>query len=299
MQKSKLTRILTTLSLVVILLCSFSITGVMAADETPTPTPTPTPTLAPDLKLTCDIPSYAENTATSFYYNINVSYSGNDTVTVNLSSTPPQGWNSTITYSSKQVTSIPIGPLTYNSPDTKTISLSMSPNAGNSPTPGEYKMSFKATAGDMVRTLELTALIKTKYVFSLNTANGNLAMTSTAGKENTLALEMYNTGSGDLNDITLTSSKPDDWVVKFEPEKIDLLAAGQKAQVNVIVTPPKDKTIAGDYNISLTASNSNVSSYITERVTVEVPTIWGTVAIIVIVVVIVGLAFLFLKLGRR
>ena len=146
MQKSRFSRILITLALVVTLLCSFSVTAALAAD---TPTPTPSPTLPVELKLTCDVPSYTENSATSFYFNVNLTYSGTDTVTVNLSTTPPQGWNSTVTYTSKEVTSVPIGPLAYGSPDSKTLTVNMAPNAGQTPDPGEYKMTLKATAGDL------------------------------------------------------------------------------------------------------------------------------------------------------
>jgi uncharacterized membrane protein len=299
MQKSRFSRALITLALVITLLCSFSFTAVMAADVTPTPSPTPTPLAPPELKVTCDIPSYAENSATTFYYNVVVSYSGNDTVTVNLSSTAPQGWNSWITYTSKQVTSIPLGPMAYGSPDNKTLSVNVAPNAGQSPEPGEFKTTFKATAGDLVKSIDLTGIIKAKYLFSMNTANSNLATKATAGKVNNLAIEMYNTGSVALDNISLSAQKPDGWVVKFEPEKIETLGAGQTAQANVVITPPKDKTVAGDYNITLSASNNNINSSMVIRVTVETPAIWGTIALIVIVVVIAGLAFLFLKLGRR
>jgi uncharacterized membrane protein len=297
MLKSKFPRFLVILATVVTLLCSFGVTGIFA-ETTPTPTPTPTP-IPVELKLTCDIPSYVEETATSFFYNVELSYSGSDTIVVTLDTTPPQGWNSYLTYSSKQVSSIPIGPLAYGSPDTKSLSVNMQPNSGVKPDPGTYKMTVKATSANFTKTLELTAVIKTKYVFSINTANSNLAMKATAGKDNNLAIEMFNTGSAALQNITFTSSKPDGWTIKFQPEKIDSLAAGKNAQANVIIIPPKDKTIAGDYNISLTATNDQVSSYMNIRVTVETPAIWGTVALIVIVVVIVGLAVLFLKLGRR
>jgi uncharacterized membrane protein len=298
MQKSRFSRVLITLALVITLLSSFSVTAVLAED-TPTPTPTPTPTLPVELKLTCDVPSYSENSATSFYFNVNLTYSGTDTVTVNLSTTPPQGWGSTVTYTSKEVTSVPIGPLAYGSPDSKTLSVNMMPNAGQTPDPGEYKMTLKATSGALTASIDLTGIIKTRYAFSMNTATGNLATKATAGKVNNLSIELYNTGSAALDNLVLNAQKPDGWVVTFDPANIASLSNGQTAQVNVVITPPKDKTVAGDYNITLSSSNSNVNSSLVIRVTVETPTIWGTVAIIVIVVVIVGLAVLFLKLGRR
>jgi uncharacterized membrane protein len=295
---SRISRSLITVALVVTLLCSFSMVA-LADTTTPTPTPTPSPTLPPELKLKCDLPSYSENSATSFYYNVELTYSGSDTITVNLSTTPPQGWSSYVTYSSKEVTSIPIGPMAYGSPDSKTLSVNMTPKSGQTPGPGQYTLTLKATSGDMSKSIELRGEIKSKYTFSMYTPSGNLATKATAGKVNNFSIEISNIGSSTLKDINLNASNPNDWLVKFEPDKISSLDAGQKSQINVVITPPKDKTIAGDYNVTLGASNTEASNSMVIRVTVETPTIWGIIAIIIIVVVIAGLAFLFLKLGRR
>jgi uncharacterized membrane protein len=87
--------------------------------------------------------------------------------------------------------------------------------------------------------------------------------------------------------------------VTFSPDKVTSLAAGQTQQENIVITPPEGKTVAGDYIITLYASNAQVSENLDIRVTVETPSIWGILSIVIIVVVIAGLAFLFLKLGRR
>ena len=298
MHNSRFPRFLITLALVVTLLCSFSITAVMAEDTTPTPTPSSL-LPPPELKLTCDVPSYTENSASSFYFTVNLNYSGLDTITVNLSTTPQPGWNSYVTYTSKEVTSVPIGPMSYATPDVKSLSVNFSPNSATTPEPGTYKVNLKATSGIYSASIDLTGTIKAKYSFAMNTANSNLAMKATAGKANNLAIQMINTGSVALENIALNSQKPDGWVITYSPEKIQTISAGQTVQANVVITPPKDKTVAGDYNITLSSTNPNVMQSMVIRVTVETPTIWGTVALIIIVLVIVGLAVLFLKLGRR
>lgn len=295
MQKSRFSRISVSLSLLVILLWSLLIVPA-AAEATPTPTPTP---IIPELKLTSEVPSYVETSVTSFFFTVNMTYSGEDTIMVNLSTTAPQGWSSKVTFQGKEITSLPIGPLAWGSPDSKSLSLTLQPNAGFSPEPGEYKTTLKATSGKFSQTIELTGIIRTKLGFFMSTETGNLATRAVAGRDNNLAIEMVNTGSGPLENITLTSSKPEAWVIRFEPDKISSLGAGQTAQANVVIVPPSDKTIAGDYNITLMASNPDISSSLVIRVTVETPAIWGTVAIVLIVVVIAGLAVLFLKLGRR
>jgi len=105
-------------------------TATPTATTTTTATPTPTPTLPPELKLACDVPSYSDNSGSSFSYTVNMTYSGTDTIMVALSTINPPGWTSYITYTSKEVTSLPIGPLQYGSPDSKSLSINLSPVNG-------------------------------------------------------------------------------------------------------------------------------------------------------------------------
>jgi uncharacterized membrane protein len=329
MSKSRLLKLLISLALVITLVGGFAVTAVSAQEPTPTSTPTPTttpttnptttvtvtttatatpspsasptptPTGPPDIKLDCDVPSYSDNSGASFNYNVNVSYTANDQVMVNLSLTNPPGWTSYMTYSGKEVSSIPLGPLNYGSPDSKAVSITLSPNSGTSPEPGEYKLTLKATAGSIVKTIDLTAIVKAKYAFSMNTTDGKLNTTADAGKDNHFSFNLNNTGSAALENITLSSSKPDGWTITFTPDKVASLSGGQSQQADVVIKPPENKTVAGDYMITLSAYNSEVSSTMQVRVTVQTSSIWGVVSIIIIVVVIAGLAVLFLRLGRR
>ncbi len=332
MSKSRLLKLLISLALVITLVGGFTATVVSAQDSsptaTPTPTPTPTPTTnptttvtvtttatatpspsasptptptgPPDLKLTCDVPSYSDNSGASFNYTVNVSYTANDQVMVNLSLTNPPGWTSYLTYSGKEVSSIPLGPLNYGSPDSKAVSINLSPNSGTTPDPGDYKLTLKATTGSIVKTIDLTATVKDKFGFSMTTTDGKLNTTADAGKDNEFKFNANNTGSAALENITFSSSKPEGWTITFNPEKITSLSGGQSQQdIGVIIKPPEGKTVAGDYMITLSAYNSNVSSSMQVRVTVQTSSIWGVVSIIIIVVVIAGLAVLFLRLGRR
>jgi len=267
---------------------------VSAADSTPTPAALP-----PVIKLTCDVPSYSDNSGVTFNYIVTLTYSGNDTITANLTTINPPGWKPTITFSGKEISSIPIGPMNYGTPDSKTLSISLSPNQGTSPDPGEYKMVLKATSGQLNQTIDLTAVVKAKYQFSIATDTGNLATRATAGKDNHFLINLKNTGSVPLENLNLSVSKPESWKITFSPDKVTSLGAGQSLQEDVIITPPSGKTVAGDYIITISSSNSQVSSNMEVRVTVETSSIWGIVSIAIIILVIAGLAVLFLKLGRR
>ncbi len=295
MGKSRFLRPILVLALVFTLLTSFLAAPLAVLAEEITTTSATLPTL----NITCDVPSYADDSGSTFNYSVNVEYSGNDSTIVTFSNTDPADWHSTITYSGKEVSSIPIGPMQYGSPDSKMLSISLAPNSGVYPEVGEYKLTLTASAEQQSQSIDLKAIIKARYSFNLTTPDNKLNMKASAGKANNFTINLENQGTAALDNISLRSSNPSDWTVTFSPDKITSLAAGQTQQENIIITPPEGKTVAGDYIITFYASNAQVSENLDIRVTVETPSIWGILSIVIIVVVIAGLAFLFLKLGRR
>jgi len=87
--------------------------------------------------------------------------------------------------------------------------------------------------------------------------------------------------------------------ITYEPEKIGSLDAGTQQEVDVVITPP-DKTIAGDYMITLRADSEKVApDPLSIRVTVLTPTIWGWVGVLIVLAVIAGVGVVFWRLGRR
>ena len=101
--------------------------------------------------------------------------------------------------------------------------------------------------GSITKTIDLTAIVKAKYSFSMTSDNGRLSMNATAGDANHYTLDLSNSGSVALTNISFTSTQPDEWTVTFNPKTVDTLSPGQTKQVDVVVTPPSGKTIAGDY----------------------------------------------------
>ena len=68
--------------------------------------------------------------------------------------------------------------------------------------------------------------------------------------------------------------------------------------MDAVITPPQN-TIAGDYDINGTLNQKNASDFQKIRVTVQTPTVWGWVGILIVVGVIAGLGVIFRQLGRR
>jgi uncharacterized membrane protein len=300
MAKSRFIHVLLSVILVFTLLSAFSVfqVTVMAEGETPAPSATPTPAPPVTLTLKSNIPAYSDDSGSTFNYDVVLEYTGNDRITVNLTNTEPQGWYTYIQYLGKQVTSIDIGPAQYGSA-TASFTLYLAPDSGKTPDPGEYLVTIKGTSGKFSPTLDLKATVKSKYSFSLTANTGRLSTSATAGKENHYTLDLTNSSSVALENISLNATKPENWIVTFKPEKIESLGIDQTVQVEAIITPPSGKTIAGDYMVTMRANNEKVNSSIDVRVTALTPSIWGWVGIIIVVVVIAGIVVIFMRLGRR
>ena len=137
----------------------------------------------------------------------------------------------------------------------------------------------------------------------ITTPDGRLNTEATAGQDNNFTIVITNTGSADLEKITVesqASNRPSGWTVSFKPEKIDSLKVGDSKEVTVTFRP-SDKTIAGDYQMTIDAQPESKYAYgsLQLRVTVLTPTIWGWVGVGIVILVIIALAVMFIRFGRR
>jgi uncharacterized membrane protein len=294
MDKLRVTRYFLSLVLTLTIILAFiaAPVAVTAQDEEPGET-------TPSLTMECNIPSYSDDSGETFNYSCTMEYDGDEKITVNFDLDAPQGWYPYIQYSGKQVSSIDIGPGTDYGPDSVTFSVYLAPMTSEYPEPGDYNLTVTGTSGDLNFSETLTANVKAKYDFKLTTETGNLATKATSGKENHFTFDVVNNSSVEITNVVFNISKPSNWVVSTSPDKITSLGSGQTQQVDLIITPPEGKTVAGDYMITIKASSEKVNDSMDVRVTVETPSIWGWVGIIIIAVVIIGLIVLFMKMGRR
>ncbi len=173
--------------------------------------------------------------------------------------------------------------------------------------PGEYPITLTLTSDNMVRVLNLKAIITAWYGLEASTVDDRLNTTTTAGSPASVDVVVTNTGSETLNKIDVSSTRPDgiadeQWVVRFEPDSIKDLAPGEQRQMNVAITPP-DKTISGDYYVTLQLagepklSDSNPSVEI--RVSVATRPTWVVIGVAVVVLAFGGLMYAFFVLRQR
>jgi uncharacterized membrane protein len=258
------------------------------------------------IDLSCQYPVLSSFAGTTYTYDVTLRYTGTGSKLFNLKPTVPQGFNSNIIagYSSQgggtQIGAILLdGTKTYGD----SVKLAVTPYAWAVPPPGQYPISLEASSGDLKASIDLTAVVTMKYDMTMTTPDGRLNVDATAGQDNNFTITLANTGTGDLQNVTIStgsSGRPAGWTFAAKPEKIDTFKAGESKEIQVTIRPT-EKTIAGDYELKVMAEPDGKIAFanVTLRVTVITPTIWGWVGVGIVVLVVVALAVIFIRFGRR
>jgi uncharacterized membrane protein len=203
----------------------------------------------------------------------------------------PRGWNVSFRANGKQVTSVEVAPNA-----TTNVSIEVKPPAQIGE--GKFKIPVRAFTSSTSAELEFEAVVTGSYAMELTTLTGLLSSSITAGDTKKIELVVKNTGSSELKDIEFSSSKPVDWDVTFEPNKIEALIASGSMTVTALVKASR-KAIPGDYVVKMTARTPEVSSNADFRMAVKTSMLWGWLGIMVIAAVLGGVYYLFRKYGRR
>jgi len=216
-----------------------------------------------------------------------------------LITTAPQGWEVSMTppyEKEKKLSAISLkGGVTFGD-KTRVV---VSPLFWPLPEPGEYKVTLEAVSGDLKASVEFTAVITAMYNLLLAPAGERYDTTATAGRDNYFSLNIGNLGTAAIDKINFSSDKPEGWAIDFSPQKVDSLEALDSQTVDINIKPPPE-TIAGDYMISIRGSGAQATSEKMDiRVTVETPTVWGWVGVVIILIVIAGLSVIFWRFSRR
>lgn len=251
-----------------------------------------------DIELEAKYPAVEGTPGKAFSYEISVKNAGGDAVVVDLVLNLPEKWSGYITprwESERRINSIKL-----DGSATERILLTVAPPMDVEKK--DYPIKLVAKAGDVEKALDLSAIIKGTYKLQVVPETNRLNFDMVAGEEKRLVLYLWNEGSAPIENISLLASKPEGWEVKFEPEKLSslesLLVTQKPEQVTAIFKAP-ERTIPGDYQVSITAAGDQDQKSLDLRATVKVPTSWGWAGIGVIVAVLLLLFGIFMKLKRR
>jgi uncharacterized membrane protein len=163
---------------------------------------------------------------------------------------------------------------------------------------GVYPIVVRASGGGHDAELELSVEITGSYAMTLTTPDGRLNTTAQAGTAARFDLLVVNEGTAPLVDVSFDARTPTGWEVTFEPEVVELVAAGGTATAAAVITPAGE-SVAGDYVVTIMVDTDEADDQIEVRATVETSTLWGAVALAIIALVLIGLALVFRRYGRR
>ena len=267
------------------------------------------PVLAQDgdatIELTTDYYKLEIVSGASIDFTIQLEYTGTEARVFDLVATGPADWTTSITPSyprDKQILDIRMEPPGEDeSSTTEQIIVTATPASWLTPEVGEYPITVEASSGDIKSSIELTAVVTSvpfTYSLYLTSPDGVLSTTAGAGKDNYFTLAVANSGTGDIENISLSTNKPKGWTVELSLSNINSVAAGDFQTIEMNIKPPPE-AIAGDYEVIVRASGTQASDSVEIRVTVKTSAIWGWVGIGIIVLVIAGLAVIFMRFSRR
>jgi uncharacterized membrane protein len=211
-----------------------------------------------------------------------------------LAARAPEGWEVTFqpAFEKRQISGIRL-----KAGETKGLDIQVTPT--RTARAGEYPILVAAASGPDQAQVQLGVAVTGNYRMTVGTPPpGTLNAQATAGEETSVTMNVQNTGSGDLTNVSLSATKPDGWDVTFRPESIDRVPPGTTREV-VMAIKPSNRAIPGDYMVRVTASNAQVNEQTGVRVTVSTPTTWGLVGLGIVALSIGGLYGVFRRFSRR
>lgn len=246
------------------------------------------------IKLTSQYPVLTTGPGQTLKFTIDLKNETNKPLPTSLVGQVPQGWTARFKpqFGDQQISSIQIK---ENGSETLSVEIDSPVNADAK----EYPVSIQARSGAFEASTSIKVSLKGIADLKMGSLAGTLNAALTAGTKTPIDFVVGNAGTAPIRNLNFVTKKPSDkWSVEFKPDKIDSLGPGEVRQIKMEVLAP-DRTIAGDYLMTLTANSAEANKSVEFRVTVSTPTIWGWIGFGIVGLVVIGLAMVFFRLGRR
>lgn len=246
------------------------------------------------LKLTSQYPVLSTGPGQTLKFTVDLKNDTNKPLTTSLSAQPPPGWTVRFKpqFGDQQIASIQ---LKENGSETLSVEID-TPVTSEAK---EYPVGIQARAGAFEASTSVKVSLKGTQDLKMGSLAGTLNTSVTAGTKTPVDFVVGNAGTAPVRNLNFVTKKPNDkWTVEFQPDKIDSLEPGEVRQIKMEILAP-DRTIAGDYMLTLTANSADTNKSVDFRVTVSTPTVWGWIGFGIVGLVVLGLAAVFFRLGRR
>jgi uncharacterized membrane protein len=244
------------------------------------------------ITLTSDFPQLSGAPTSTFSYSVTLANTGTQKETYTLAGQGPDGWTVSVHPSSNAQA------LTDTIDGGATDTLSVTAQPPSSIPAGAYPLQVTASSGGQSANAALEADVTGTPGLTLGTPNQVLNASITAGSTGAISLVVTNSGSTVLQAVTVTASSPTGWTTTFAPTSIATIQPGASDTVVATVKPSSD-ALAGDYDVTFTATGGSATSNVDIRTTVQTSPLWGFIGIALIVLVILALGWVFRRFGRR
>jgi uncharacterized membrane protein len=246
------------------------------------------------IKISSQYPVLSSASGQTLKFTIDLKNETNKPLPTNLVAQAPQGWTVRFKpqFGDQQISSIQ---LKENGSETVSVEIDTPATADAK----EYPIGIQARAGAFEATTNVKVSLKGTQDLKMGSLAGTLNTSVVAGTKTPVDFVVGNAGTAPIRNLNFVTKKPSDkWTVEFRPDKIDSLGPGEVRQIKMEILAP-DRTIAGDYVLTLTANSPETNKSADFRVTVSTPTIWSWIGFAIVGLVVLGLAVVFFRLGRR
>lgn len=249
--------------------------------------------VASGLSLEPELPALRGTARSTFSFKIKVKNEGAEDGLFNLTASVPAGFQTRFKkgYGSEEITGLPIA-----AGATETVTMEVIPSRGVAA--GRYEAGFEVSGEGLSGTTQLSLDVTGEPQVAIVGPQERLSGEAVAGRESSFTFTLVNTGTASATDLELSATPPSGWTVEFEPKDVAQIAPNSTGEVNVKITP-SEQAIAGDYMVSVRASNDTVSESVQFRVTVRTSTMWGAAGLGVIAVAALVLGGAVMRYGRR
>ncbi|MGA7805694.1 NEW3 domain-containing protein [Bradyrhizobium sp.] len=245
------------------------------------------------LTVTPQLPSLRGSPKSNFEYTLSIKNDSGRDLTASFAAQAPENFETSFTeaYGTQELSSIPIP-----AGQSKDIKLKVRPPSTIGA--GHFPVTVTVKAEDASAKADLALDIVGEPQLQVAGRDGLLSARAVAAQQSSIPIVVTNSGTAPAENVTLNASAPTGWKVTFEPSTIDRLVPGKDAEVQALVTP-SDKSLAGDYMVSVNANSRGESASSQFRITVATSTVWGVVGAGVIGVALLLMLGAVARFGRR
>jgi uncharacterized membrane protein len=245
------------------------------------------------LTLTTKLPELRGSPKSNFEYSLTIKNDSGRNLTASFTAEAPGNFETSFTeaYGTQELSSIPI-----EAGQSKDIKLKVRPPS--SIDAGHFPVKVTVNAEDVSATTDLALDVVGQPKLEVAGRDGLLSARAVAAKQTSVPVVVTNSGTAPADNVALRATAPTGWKVTFEPATIDRLVPGKDTEVQALITP-SDKSLAGDYMVSVNANARGESASSQFRVTVATSTVWGMAGAGVIGVALLLMLGAVARFGRR